>query len=404
MREDTAAPNHANLPGSQADAKAGCVRLSLAGATLDRSPTAALTEILDPVRSVSARSEMRSWPGYAPTPLVELPGLAEQLGVSCVWCKDESGRFGIGSFKALGGAYAVLRALQGVIFHRAGEEPSADALVAKEVPDVAKITTVTASAGNHGRAVAWGSERFGCRCLVVLPEGTGAMRADAIASHGAEVEWYPGDYDEAVRHAERLAAERGWLVVSDTAYAGYEDIPRRVSEGYTLSADEMLEGLRARADRSLTHLFIQAGVGGLATGVCGHLWHELGPARPTFIAVEPLEADCFGRSIRAGDRRCVPGPFETHMGGLAAGVPSTLAWRMLSGCLDAGIAISDEASDEAAFELENGSLGSTISAGPSGAAGVGALLMLARLPSARRLLGLDSSSALAVVVTEQGAP
>jgi len=329
---------------------------------------------------------MRSWAGYAPTPLVELPGLAEGLGVSRVWCKDESERFGIGSFKALGGAYAVLRVLQ--------------AEIEGGVSGVADITTVTASAGNHGRAVAWGSERFGCRCVVVLPEGTDTARAEAIVSHGAEVRWFAGDYDEAVTHVERLADDHRWLVVSDTAWDGYEEVPRWVSEGYTLLADEMLDGFRARMGHLPTHLFIQTGVGGLATGVCGHLWHELGADRPTFVAVEPLGADCFGRSLRAGEPRRVAGPFDTQMGGLAAGVPSTLAWRVLSGCLDAGIAIPDSASGAAAVQLERGRLGSTVSAGPSGAAGVGALLALARLASARRLLGLGPSSVLAVIVTE----
>ena len=344
---------------------------------------------------------MRTWIDYEATPLVTLPGLATLIGVSSVLCKDESARFGIGSFKALGGAYATLRALQAEVLRLTGVEPDPNALRAGKVPEASAITTITASAGNHGRSVAWGSARFGCRCVVVLPEGVQRARAEAIASHGAEVVWFPGDYDGAVGLAERQAAENGWLVVSDTAYDGYEDIPRTVSEGYTLLAAEILEALRAAAAATPTHLFVQTGVGGLATGVCGHLWHELGADRPTFVAVEPLSADCFARSLRSGRRESLVGPFDTQMGGLASGVPSTLAWRLLSGCLDAAVTIGDEASDEAAAALSTGELGATIDAGPSGAAGVGALLALSRLPLAARLLGLRSDSQVVVLVTER---
>jgi len=378
----------------------GCVRFSLASRRPARSPTDALQAVLDPELAARARAEMRSWRGYAPTPLIELPALAEWLGVSRVWCKDESARFGIGSFKALGGAYAVACVLQDEIEYRTGVRPAAEALVRREVPEAADFTTVTASAGNHGRAVAWGSERVGCRCVVVLPEGVESARAAAIAAHGAEVQRFSGTYDAAVKHVTRMAEKRGWLVVSDTAWSGYEDVPRRISEGYTLLADEMLQQLEAGAEPVPTHLFVQTGVGGLATGVCGHLWHALGAERPTFVAVEPLAWDCFSRSLRAGEPRRAAGGGDTPMGGLAAGVPSSLAWRLLSGCLDAGIAIPDAAARAAVVALATGRLGSIVTAGPSGAAGVGALLALGRAASARRLIGLDRSSAVSVLVTE----
>jgi diaminopropionate ammonia-lyase family len=268
------------------------------------------------------------------------------------------------------------------------------------VDEAASITTVTASAGNHGRSVAWGSALFGCPSVVVLPEGAASARAAAIESHGATVEWFPGEYDEAVLHVERIAAERGWFVVSDTAYERYETIPRRIYEGYTLLADEVLDALREEGSTPPTHLFIQTGVGGLATGVCGHLWAELGSARPCCVAVEPLSADCFGRSIRAGKLRSVAGPFDTHMGGLASGVPSPLAWEVLAGCLDAGVAINDETSDMGAAALAGGDLGAEIAAGPWGASGVGALLVLGSLPTAKKLLGLHAASRLLVLVTE----
>lgn len=399
-RAASAANPPAGLDGATAPG-AGFVRTSL-----PREPRASVwsdrdTAVLDPGRTSIARDTLRAWDGYAPTPLVGLPGLASALGVERVWCKDESGRFGIGSFKALGGAFAVLRVLQDEVERRTGRRPGARELLAREVAAVGEITAVTASAGNHGRSVAWGSERLGCRAVVFLPRDAAAVRAEAIRSHGAEVVRFEGLYDEAVEHAEREAAERGWLVVSDTAYPGYESVPLSVSEGYTLLAAELLAELDERGEAPLTHLFIQTGVGGLATGVCGHLWSTLGPARPRFVAVEPLSADCFGRSLRAGRRVGVPGPFDTKMGGLASGVPSTVAWTLLGRCLDGAVALDDGLVDVAARALSDGVLGASIDAGPSGAAGVAALIGLARLAGAARLLGLDSGSRAAVLVTER---
>jgi diaminopropionate ammonia-lyase len=344
---------------------------------------------------------MKAWDGYSPSPFHRLSGLASRIGVADVWCKDESARFGIGSFKALGGAYAVLRTIQDELERRTGRRPDDRELADRSHPAVRELTTVTASAGNHGRSVAWGSARFGCRCVVYLPEDAAPPRAAAIESHGAEVVRYPGVYDDAVDHARVQAAANGWLVVSDTAYDGYEEIPRRVYEGYTLLADELLADLRDAGAAPLTHLFIQTGVGGLAAGVLGHLWRELGSERPRFVAVEPWRADCFGRSIRAGRAVSVEGPFATRMGGLAAGVPSPLAWTLLEGCLDAGVAIPEELTDRAAEALAAGELGASISSGPSGAAGVGALLALGSLPSGRSLLGVDAASSVGVVVTEK---
>ena len=390
----------ANLLGSGGSANP--VRLSLRpdwGARASdppRTPWGSVqAAVLDPERAAAARDELRGWPAYSPTPLRRLPELARRLGVADVRCKDESSRFGIGSFKALGGAHAVLRVLQEEVGARTGSTPTTRDLMEGQVG--AGVTTITASAGNHGRSVAWGSQLFGCDCVVVLPEGTQESRAAAIESHGARVDWFPGPYDEAVEYAERRAAERGWQVVSDTAYEGYETIPRYVYEGYTLLAEESLSQMGSPGP---THVFVQTGVGGLATGVCGHIWSELGDARPAFVAVEPLSADCFGRSIRAGAVRTVAGPFDTDMGGLASGVPSTLAWPVLGGCLDAGVAISEETSRAGMRALASGELGAAIAAGPSGASGVGALIALTRLPTARRLLGLSADSRILVLVTE----
>ncbi len=332
--------------------------------------------------------------------MVTLPGLAALLGVESVRVKDESSRFGLGSFKSLGGAYAVVRALQDEIERLSGTRPTAAELRAGH-PSAAEITVTTASAGNHGRSVAWGSAEFGCRCVVFLPEDAITARARAIKGHGATVVRVPGEYDGVVGHADREAARNGWIVVSDTAYEGYDETPRRIMAGYTLLAAEMLADLADAGSPPLTHLFVQAGVGGLATGVCGHFAQTCGERRPRFIAVEPWRADCFGRSLRSGRASIAEPPFHTAMGGLAAGVASTIAWDALAPLLDAALALPEPVWAAGAEALESGRLGARIIAGPSGAAGVGALLALARLPALRRLLGLDGSARIGAIVTEQ---
>jgi diaminopropionate ammonia-lyase len=282
-----------------------------------------------------AQAEISTWPGYAPTPLHALPGLARRTGVGTILYKDESRRFGLGSFKALGGPYGVLRAL--------GRE------IGTETPEFAVATsgarspTVTcATAGNHGRAVAWGARMYGCRSIIFVPAVTSEHRAAAIAAFGAEVVRTSGDYDSAVRVAQAEASRNGWIVVSDTSYEGYEDIPRAIMQGYTVLVAEALDQLPG--GRPPTHVFVQAGVGGLAAAVCAHLWEALGPDRPILTLVEPEGAACCLRSGRSGRPTTVPGPFDTMMGCLACGEPSDLAWRILREGSDFFLTITDDAS------------------------------------------------------------
>ncbi len=396
------------LPGARVvdvGVTAGSLRFSLPGpAGGDRVVSEPSGRVLGEGAS-AAREAVRAWPGYAPTPLHRLDGLAERLGVKSVWAKDETGRFGLGAFKALGGPYAVLRALQDRVEQKVGRRPEPEELrggCAEVAKVVERVTVTTASAGNHGRSVAWGCSELGCRCVVYLPEGTDRARVRAIESHGARVVEMAGAYDEVMGLALEEAERRNWLLVSDTAYEGYEETPRHVMGGYTLLAEEMIEAIEARGAGPLTHLFVQAGVGGLATGVCWHFLQRLGSERPRFVAVEPWRADCFGRSLRAGRQVTVPPPFDTAMGGLAAGVPSTTAWCFLSGNLDAALALPESVWRAGAAALATGELGPPmIDAGPSGAAGAGALLALARLPALGRQLGLGPKSSVGVIVTEK---
>ncbi|MGW8267809.1 MAG: diaminopropionate ammonia-lyase, partial [Longimicrobiales bacterium] len=272
--------------------------------------------ILDAGSNAAAFREIASWQGYEPTPLLALPHLARGLGVGNLWYKEEGNRLGLGSFKALGGAYGVFQVLKRGL-ERAGSGPvtSADILGGKHREAVRRITVTCASLGNHGRSVAWGASRFGCEAVIFLPEDTAPDRVDAIARLGARLVPVKGSYDDAVATAARRAEEEGWFVVSDTAYPGYEEIPRFIMQGYTVMVREALDQL---GERELpTHVFLQAGVGGLAAAVTGFLWEEMGPRRPVVAVVEPTEADCLFETALTGRLHPSRGSLGTAMSCLA---------------------------------------------------------------------------------------
>lgn len=347
-----------------------------------------------------AREEIASWPGYEPTPLRRLDGLAEEVGVGSVRYKDEAARFGLGAFKALGGAYAVLGIVRRAVERRTGTCPSSEALREGRAPGADGVTVCCATAGNHGRAVAWGAEVFGARCVIFLPAGVSERRAEAIAAHGAEIVRCEGGYDETLQRVRREAGGRGWHVVSDKSLGPEtEAVARRVMEGYTLLVDEALEQMAGAAPPS--HVFVQAGVGGLAAAVCARLWQRYGVDRPAFVAVESTEADCLLRSAAAGEPVRVEGPLRTMMGGLACREPSPLAWEILQGGADYFLAIPDRTALEAMCRLASGAVDDPpVVAGESGAAGAAGLLEAARHPALRELLGLDGTARVLLVGTE----
>jgi diaminopropionate ammonia-lyase len=323
----------------------------------------------------AARSVIDTWPGYAPTPLYELPRTAEELGVRRLWIKDESPRFGLGAFKSIGGAYAVYQLLAGQIL--AGQ-PAADVSAAAFLRGAHRartsgITVACASAGNHGRAVAWGASMFGARCVVYLYQNVSAGRRQAIEALGATVDVSARDYDEAVHSVASAAHDHGWFVVSDTAYPGYLEIPRTVMHGYTLIAQEALEQL---AGARPTHVILQAGVGGFAAAITAHLWATLGAHRPTLITVEPAGAACLLESLVAQERVTLSN-VTSIMGGLCCGQVSLVAWQILRHAIDLAVAIPDEFTIGAMRQLARPAPGQPcIVAGESGAAGLAALRAL----------------------------
>lgn len=366
--------------------------------SLDRSApyTAAERWILNLERHHTVRREIASWPGYAPTPLRGLSALAEQLGVGTIWYKDESPRFDLGTFKALGGAYGVLRVIQDEVARRTGQrDVTGHAVRRGDHADIAATITVTcATDGNHGRAVAWGAAAFGCRAVIYLPASASDAREDAIACFGAETRRVAGSYDDAVRTAQADARTHARFVVSDTSYDAYVNVPRDVMQAYTVLVAEALE--QHSAGTPFTHVFVPGGVGGIAAAVVGHLWERLGADRPRLVVVEPSCAACLLTAAERGKPTPLHDVHHTIMDCLACGEVSPLAWYILERGADAFLAIPDRWIDPAQHAVR--ALDPPIDAGPSGAAALAGLLAGAEHDPDP--LGLDADAHVLVLGTE----
>ena len=356
-------------------------------------------KVLSEAGFAAALAEISSWPGYRPAPLMGLPGLAREMGLAELSYKDERGRFGLGSFKALGGAYAVANVLRGKVMAARGlKQVDSRQLLSGEFADLVRSATVTcATDGNHGRSVAWGAQLFGCRCVIFVHEHVSQGRRDAIARYGAEVREVKGNYDDAVRHAAATAQAEGWTVVSDTSYPGYRDIPLDVMHGYGVMAAE----IEQQMTQPPTHVFVQAGVGALAAAVCASFWMHWGDRRPRFVAVEPTHADCVYRSLEAGRPVVVGGSLDTVMAGLACGEVSELAWEILRGGVNVAVAIDDAYALEAMRRLARPAAGDApVVAGETGGAGLGVLLAARDDAHLREMIGLDTGSRVLLIGSE----
>lgn len=348
------------------------------------------SEILGADALALAQRELSQWQGYAVTPLHSLPALAQAMGVASVHYKDEGSRFGLGSFKALGGAYAVARLLCRELGAQLGRTLTTQDLLTPELRALCGGITVTcATDGNHGRSVAWGAQLFGCQCVIYIHATVSEGRKEAIAQYGAQVVRTAGNYDDAVRQADLDAKQYGRFVISDTSYPGYMEVPRDVMQGYQLMVEEAAQQLPERP----THIFVQAGVGGLAAAVCGYFWERDAGDRPIYVVVEPDKADCLTQSAKAGQLTAVTGDIDTLMAGLACGEVSHLAWEILEKGTDAFCVIPDDAA-VAAMRLLAHPLGNdpVIVAGESAVAGVAAAIAASQSDAARQTLGLNADS------------
>ena len=345
-----------------------------------------------------ARATITAWPGYAPTPLVSLPAMAREAGVAEIRYKDEGARFGLGSFKALGGAYAVARLLVQKVSEQTGSPVStADILSGAHAAAVRELTVCCATDGNHGRSVAWGARTFGCRCVIFVHETVSEGRKAAIEHYGAEVRRCSGNYDDSVRIAGETAAAEGWTVVSDTSYPGYMEIPRDVMQGYEVMAEEAFDALSARP----THIILQTGVGGMAAAIVALAKRRWGADRPRILLTDPALAACWVASFSAAAPVAVTGDLDTLMAGLACGEVSALAWEILHDHADAAMAVDDDAAIAMMRRLSRGEGGDpALVAGESAVAGLVGLLEVAADPEARALVGLDADARVLVFGTE----
>lgn len=359
---------------------------------------------LDALMSLAAgrqsRAWLATWPGLTPgaTPLRALPGLARSLGLGAVLLKDEALRSPLGSFKALGAPIALVR----LVLRQWPDAgwTAAELFAGQHAQALASFVVISATDGNHGRALAAAARSLGCRCVIVLHAKVSQEREDAIAACGAQIVRIAGDYDDSVAEAARLARENGWQVVSDTSYEGYEAVPRDVMQGYGVIAEEVLEQSNPAA-HPITHVLLQGGVGGLAAGVVAHFWARFGAQRPTFIVVEPEQADCLYQSALQGRLARASGSTDSVMAGLACGEVSPLAWRFLEPAVDAFVTVEDGQAEDAMRRLASGVGGDLpIVAGESGAAGLAGLQALCADAGWRRQAGLDDTSRVLLINTE----
>lgn len=359
------------------------------------------------VMSMAKAQESRQWLSHWPeltrqaTPLHSLAGLARTLGVARVDLKDEAQRASLGSFKALGAPIALVRLIQ-----RQWPQQDFDAkglFLGKHSRDLQDFTVISATDGNHGRALAAAAHDIGCRCVIVLHKNVSVERERSIASHGATIVRIAGNYDASVEQAARLAAENAWFVVSDTSYEGYEDIPRDVMQGYGTIPAEILEqrGAEARDTCPYSHVFLQGGVGGMAAGVASYLWERYGAQRPTFIVVEPQQADCLYQSALHGQAANATGSVDSVMAGLACGETSPLAWRFLQPSVDFFLTIEDDEAIEAMRTLAAGNADDMpLVSGESGVAGLAGLAHLTRDAELRSRTGLGKEATVLLLSTE----
>jgi diaminopropionate ammonia-lyase len=358
----------------------------------------AVERVLSRQDFATARAEITQWQGYAPTPLISLAALAAKIGVGGILYKDEGPRFGLGSFKALGGSYAAQRVLQRQISIQMGQEVSLeDIRRGRYKAQAAGITLVSATDGNHGRSLAWGCQRFGAPCRIYIHAEVSEGRAEAMRDLGAEVIRIAGDYDASVILAKQEAAKNGWFVVSDTSWEGYFEPPRDVMAGYGVMTQEICDSL----DQAPTHVFLQGGVGGLAAGVVAGLRQHWGAQGPRVVIVEPELAACLFESGRTGEATSFAIQTETLMAGLSCGEPSGMAWEILAEEVSDFLTIPESLVAPTLRLLACPLPGDqAIEAGESAIAGLAALIAARQDAELSQQLGLTAASRVLLIGSE----
>lgn len=364
--------------------------------TADLEPEDA--QVFDPARTADVCRLLALRGDSAPTPLRELIALGRSLNLGALHVKDESARLGLGSFKALGGAYALMILVQEEAARRYDREIEIEELLSDEVRAIAStMTFACATDGNHGRSVAQGAQLMGASAVIFVHAGVSEARIEAIARFGALIVRVDGTYDDSVAEASRVAGEKGWTVLSDTSWPGYERIPGLVMQGYTAMVQEILSDLPLPP----THVFLQAGVGGLAAGVAGHMAVVLGTDRPHVTVVDPARAACLYESAKAGRPVKVPETQSTIMAMLECYEPSLVAFRILERVADGFMTIDEADIPPAMIRLADPLEGDPpIVSGESGCAGLAGLFAVLREPALAAEIGLGPKARVLVINTE----
>lgn len=354
-----------------------------------------------------ARAFHRSFPQYSVTPLAQLRGMADFLGLKHLFVKDESYRFGLNAFKVLGGSFAMARYIAEQLGKDVSQVDYHYLTSAKLREEFGQATFFTATDGNHGRGVAWAANKLGQKSVVLMPKGSVKSRFDNIAKEGADVTIEDVNYNECVRRANALAeqTEHG-VMVQDTAWDGYEKIPAWIMQGYGTMASEAAEQLKAAGVERPTHIFIQAGVGSLAGAVQGYFSNLFPDCEPTVVVMEAQAADCLYQGAKAadGDFRIVEGDLQTIMAGLACGEPNTISWDILKNHSAFFVSCPDWVSAKGMRMLSAPVKGDPqVISGESGAVGMGLIAALMTDPTYEELknaIRLDENSSVLMFSTE----
>lgn len=352
-----------------------------------------------PAQAEDVRAFHKSFPEYSVTPLAELRALSGALGLGGLFVKDESYRFGLNAFKVLGGSHCLGQYIGKQL--GTGLLPY-DVLTCTETREkLGELTFVTATDGNHGRGIAWTANRLRQNSVVYMPAGSADERLRNIQMFATEASITNVNYDDTVRLAAKQAEEKGWVLVQDTTWPGYEEIPQWIMQGYLTMA---LESVQQLGDVRPTHVFLQAGVGAMAGALAAFFAQVYGEDRPQIIVVEPDKADCFYRSAEAGAIRTVGGAMDTIMAGLACGEPCTIGWEILRSCADWFVSMPDWVAAHG-MRVLGAPLGEDprVISGESGASTTGLVSALCSRPEFAELraqLGLDENAQVLCISTE----
>lgn len=364
-------------------------------------------DFLSMIEINKARNFHKSFPEYSVTPLVNLENLSEKLGLGGIFLKDESYRFGLNAFKVLGGSYSMAKYLAQRLDMDITDLPY-EKLISDEVREkLGDITFVTATDGNHGRGVAWTANRLKQKSVVYMPKGSSLVRLENIRKEGADASITDMNYDDAVRLAAKYADEHNGVVIQDTAWEGYEEIPAWIMQGYGTMGLEALEQLKNdyKVERP-THIFLQAGVGSLAGGIQGFFASVFGKECPTTVIVEAKEAACYYESAIANDGipRAVGGDMPTIMAGLACGEVNITGFQVLKNYSKVFVSAPNYVAANGMRVLGNPLReDNKVISGESGAVTLGLVYELMTNPEYKELkesIGLDKNSKVLLFSTE----